>query len=255
MGPPTEAGRSPRGKRLRSDRARQVADVIRQGIVQGETDHILPDELTLQHEFEVSRNTVREALDILRREGLVERLPGIGTIVATAKYAHVLDSISGLGQSLSRHGTVTNEVRAAGYVHPPRAVTTRFELPDDSPMVYIERLRRLDGMPISLDLTYLPAPVGEPLLAADLESQDLFVLIEQTSGLRLGTAEISLEAVNADEHSASLLGVADRSALLVVQRLTRFVNGCPADLEFLRLRGDRMIIHLTPQIFEADRKA
>lgn len=244
-------GAQPSGKRRRSDRALQVADIIRQQIVRGTAERTLPDESALQKEFGVSRNTVREALDVLRAEGLLERLPGIGTVVATAKFAHVLDGLTGLGQSLTGYGTVTNEVRVAGVVRPPRDVTAQLELAEDTEVVYIERLRRIDGQPISLDLTYFPAWVGEPLLASDLETHDLFGLIERTSARRLATAKVGVEAVNADDHSAGVLGIPRGRALLVLRRLTRFADGRPADLEYLRMRGDLMILNLTPQSFPA----
>ena len=50
------------------------------------------------------------------------------------------------------------------------------------------------------------------------------------------------EAVNADPHSAALLDVADRAALLMVERLSHLADGRPVDLEWIRFRGDRMTL-------------
>lgn len=148
----------------------------------------------------------------------------------------------GLSEILHDHGDVINEVRTVSSVQPPAAVARRLDLPPDSSVVYIERLRRLNGIPLSLDLTYLSPTVGEPLLHADLESQDIFYLIEQTSGKRLGTAELTVEAVNADPHSAAVLGVPRGTALLMMERLSHFEDGSPVDLEYIRFRGDRLVI-------------
>lgn len=249
-GSPADAAGSaePGRRRTRSDRARQVADVLRQQVAHGAEGDLLPDERILQREFDVSRNTVREALDALRREGLVSRLPGIGTVITSIKHSHILDSITGLGESLSQHGTVTNEVRVAARIGPPREVAARLELAPDAEVIYIERLRRLDEMPISFDQAYFPLDVGGPLLDCDLQTRDLFELVQSTSGHQLVTAEIAVESVSADEHSAALLNVRPGSALLVLRRRTLFADGRPADVEFLRLRGDRMIMNLTPQV-------
>ncbi|HTF53689.1 MAG TPA: UTRA domain-containing protein, partial [Pseudonocardia sp.] len=140
------------------------------------------------------------------------------------------------------HGTVVNEVRAVGLVRPPDGVARRLGLATDGSVVYIERLRRLGGLPLSLDLTYITPQVGEPLLHADLERQDIFQLLEQTSGRALGAAELTVEAVNADPHSASVLGVPRGAALLMVERLTHFDDGTPVDLEYIRFRGDRLVM-------------
>jgi GntR family transcriptional regulator len=104
----------------------------------------------------------------------------------------------------------------------------------------IERLRRLDGLPLSLDQTYLPVDVGLPLLDCDLERSDVFGLLEDLTAQRLGTAEIALEAVNADAHAASTLEAPRGAALLMLERLTHLDDGRPVDLEFIRFRGDRI---------------
>jgi GntR family transcriptional regulator len=225
-------------RRLRADRARQAADVIRQQVVRRAFPNgVLPDERFLAAEFSVSRNSIREALDLLREEGLIDRVPGVGTVVVTEKYSHGLNRLMGLAETLHEHGDVTNDVRAAGVVKAPSSVSERLGCTE---VVYVERLRRLNGLPLSLDLTYLVPDVGSALLEQDLENRDIFALIEHTSGQRLGTAAVTLEAVNADAHSAAVLEVPRGSALLVVERLSHFASGRPVDLEFIRMRGDRL---------------
>jgi GntR family transcriptional regulator len=234
--------------RRRADRARQVADVVRRQIARGDFPHgQLPDERELGAEFGVSRNTVREALALLRGEGLIERVQGLGTVVSVEKYAHPLDRLRGLAETLGCYGEITNEIRTAGPIRPPRSVADRLRVPDDSPVVYIERLRKLDGLPLSVDLTYLMAPVGHAILEYDLEHRDIFGLIEKVCAQPLGTATVTLEAVNADAHSAAMLGLPRGGALLVAERLSHLADGTPVDLEFIRFRGDRMTMHTVMQ--------
>ncbi|GDY29067.1 GntR family transcriptional regulator [Gandjariella thermophila] len=235
------AVRIPHDRRPRADRARQVADVLRQQVVRGAFGTgALPDERLLATEFAASRNTIREALTILRAERLIERVPSVGTLVVNQKYCHGLDRLMGLAEMLHEHGTVTNEVRVAGLLRPPRSVASRLRVPDGGSVIYVERLRRLNGSPLSLDLTYLVPDIGRPLLEQDLEHRDIFALIENVSGHRLGTAEVTVEAVNADAHSAAVLDVPEGAALLVAERLSRLDDGRPVDLEFIRFRGDRL---------------
>jgi GntR family transcriptional regulator len=245
MGPHRDtAGNLEQARRRRADRARQVADVLRHQVLAGAFPKgQLPREPLLCRDFDVSRNTVREALALLSDEGLVERSPGVGTTVLTEKYAHGLYRLMGLGETMHPQGQVTNEVRTAALIRPPALVAQRLGVPDDAAVVYLERLRCLDGVPLSLDLTYLPRDIGEPLLAENLAEQDIFVLIERVAGQPLGTADISFEAVNADPHSATLLDAPHRAALLMVERLTRLADGRPVDLEWIRFRGDRLTMH------------
>lgn len=233
--------RSGQARRTRADRARQVADVLRQQVVRGAfADGNLPDERLLTLEFGASRNTIREALDVLREEGLIDRLPGVGTVVRNEKFAHGIDQLRGLAETLRGHGEVSNEVRTASLVRPPATVARALRVPGGEPVLYVERLRSLGGLPLSLDLTYLVREVGEPLLTEDLAGTDIFTLIERVSGQGLGAARLQLEAVNADAHSAALLAVPKGAALLVMERLTHLADGRPIDLEYIRFRGDRL---------------
>jgi GntR family transcriptional regulator len=230
-----------RRRRLRADRARQLADLLRRQILTGVfPTGTLPHEAALGAEYAASRNTVRQALDLLRAEGLVDRLPGVGTVVVARKYPHGLDRLMGLAETLREHGDVTNEVRTVGPAPAPAPVAERLRLPPGADVLYIERLRRLGGLPLSLDLTYVPLDIGASLLGADLEHTDVFRLLEAATGQPLGHAEITLEAVNADAHSAAVLQAPRGAAVLMLERLTHLADGRPVDLEFIRFRGDRI---------------
>jgi GntR family transcriptional regulator len=205
---------------------------------------MLPDEATLVERLCATRNAVREALGLLRSEGLITRRQGVGTLILMPKYGHGMDRLAGLAETLTGCGTVTNEVRAAHFIDaPPVVIAERLELPRSAGAVYIERLRWFDGLPLSLDTTYLAPDIGRPLLECDLAGRDIFALIEETSGDRLGRAEISVHAVNAGPDAAALLDIPSGAAVFAVERLTRMQDGRPVDTEAIQIRADRMAFH------------
>jgi GntR family transcriptional regulator len=234
-------------RRRRADWARQVADILRRQVLQGAfPDGLLPGEASLAQGFGASRNAIRDALGILAAEGLVVRVQGVGTMVAARKYPQGLDRLLGLAETLREHGEVVNEVRTAGLIVPPPAVAARLRPPGGTAatsVVYIERLRRLNGLPFSLDLTYLVPDIGAPLLGEDLAHRDIFALIEAHARQPLGGASLTVEAVNADPHTAAVLEAPPGAPLLLVERLTRLADGRPVDLEYIRVRGDRVVLH------------
>lgn len=233
--------------RPRAERARRLADALRGQIAAGAfPDGVIPDEQALAARFAASRNSVREALGLLGEEGLIRRRRGVGTTVVAPKYGHGLDRLAGLAETLTGHGTVTNEVRVAEVVSdPPAGMAERLALPAGAPAVHIERLRRLDGLPLSLDDTYLPADVGRGVLDGDLAGRDVFVLIEETTGHALGRADVAVHAVAADRATARLLDVPPGAAIFRIDRLTRLADGRPIDAETLRIRADRMTLTAT----------
>ena len=117
-------------------------------------------------EFFVSRNTIREALTVLKNEGLIDRGPKVGTHVAQRKYEHGLDTLLGLKETFKHLGEVRNEVRAAMPVAAPPAVARRLQLEPGEQVVFVERLRYLGDLPLSLDLTYLAPDIGTQILDA-----------------------------------------------------------------------------------------
>jgi GntR family transcriptional regulator len=223
----------------RADRARQVADVLRHQIHGGAYDDGLPGEPELAAEFAVSRNIIREALAVLKAEGLIRRGPRTGTRVAQHKLDHDLDALLGLQETFNGQ-EVRNEVRVATTVSAPPSVARRLLLDPGAQVVFIERLRYLDEVPVSLDQTYLAPDLGEAVLAHPLETNDVFPLLERVSGQHLGAADLALEAIPADPHSAALLQIPGGAALLMLERLTSLADGWPVDLEYIRMRGDRV---------------
>jgi GntR family transcriptional regulator len=229
-------------RRPRADQARMVADVLRHQIHAGGYPDGLPAEADLAADFFVSRNTVREALATLKAEGLIDRGPRTGTHVAIRKFDHGLDALVGLKETFKGYGDVRNEVRATMTVSAPPSVANRLQLSPGTPVVFIERLRYLGDLPLSLDMTYLAPDIGDAVIAHSLETNDIFSLIEQVTGQRLGNASLAVEAVPADGHSAAILQVPDDAAVLLLERLTHLDDGRPVDLEYIRMRGDRITL-------------
>jgi GntR family transcriptional regulator len=64
-------------------RYRQIASIIRQRIESGELqpERPIPSEAQIMQEFGVARATARHAAELLRDEGLVVKVPGLGTFV------------------------------------------------------------------------------------------------------------------------------------------------------------------------------
>ena len=234
--------------RRRAEPARRVRDVLRGRIVGGEFDDgPLPYEQELSIKLGVTRNVVRDALDLLRREGLIERIPGAGTFVVARKSTQGLDQLRGLAETFNGSGDwVVNQVIAAEIIDAPAFVADRLGIDAGDPVVFIERLRHLRGQPLSLDASYLDASIAAAVLEEDLVANDVFVLLEQQLGLPLASADLSIEAVAADSSTAPLLGVVAGSPLLLLERLAILEDGRPVDFEFVRYRGDRL--SLTAQL-------
>ncbi|NNG38228.1 GntR family transcriptional regulator [Flexivirga sp. ID2601S] len=231
----------------RRDRAQPIAEALRERIAAGDLrpgDRL--EESELGAAYTASRNSVREALDLLVADGLVERKRGVGTRVGTPKLGHGLDRLAGLGETLLEQGEVRNEALEARRLRRlPKDVAARLDQAPEDGGVRIRRLRSLQTEPLSLDVSYFPADVGASLLSADLAGTDVFELLEESLGTRLGSAQLVVHADVADAELATLLEIGVGDPVFRIDRLTRLPGGRPVDAEQLLVRADRIALEAT----------
>ncbi|WP_233887836.1 GntR family transcriptional regulator [Paraburkholderia flagellata] len=219
----------------------QIKDTLRERILTGTyAPHSqMPSEHELCALFGVSRITVRQALGDLQKEGLVFRLHGKGTFVSKPKAFQNVTSLQGFAEAMSSMGyEIVNQLRNFKIIKANRHVAQRLNLPEGAPVAEIHRVRMLNREPVSLELTWVPEALGKRLANADLVTRDIFLILENDCGVPLGHADVSIDAILADDDIARALRVEDGSPVLRIERLTHDASGNPIDYEYLYFRGD-----------------
>jgi GntR family transcriptional regulator len=163
-----------------------------------------PSERELVHRFSVARMTVRQALDALVAEGLLERVPGRGTFVATPR--RTATHITGFTEDLTRRGLLAeSQTLLARREQAGPGVARALNLTEGDAVIHWRRLRRGDGTPVCLEDAYL----NEVLLPGFLQTGMPTSLYEalEARGLRPTWAEDSISADTASAEEATLLEV------------------------------------------------
>ncbi|WP_075794295.1 GntR family transcriptional regulator [Massilia putida] len=224
----------------------QVRERLRERIADGTyaPQARLPSESEIGALLKVSRITVRQALGDLQKEGVIVKVPGKGTFVATSRPSQELARLEGFGEAMSRKGhRIVNRVVKHAQVKAPPAVAERLRIAPGAPVTEIQRVRWLDREPVSFEITYLPPAIGERLRGENLAGRDIFLILEADYGIALGYADIQIGAANAystpaDIGLAKALRVEPGAALLRIERLTWTADGVPLDFEYLYVRGE-----------------
>jgi GntR family transcriptional regulator len=112
-------------------------------------------------------------------------------------------------------------------------------LPSNTPVLEIERLRFVNDEPIVLVTTYLPFDRCAALLKADLTRQSLYAVMEQQLGLVITRGHRTLEAVPANQHEAELLQVDMGAPLMLLDSVSYLDDGTPIEYYHALHRGDR----------------
>ncbi|KVV49411.1 GntR family transcriptional regulator [Burkholderia territorii] len=219
----------------------QIKDTLRARILDGSyAPHSrMPSEHELCAMFDVSRITVRQALGDLQKEGLLFRLHGKGTFVSKPKAFQNVTSLQGFAEAMSSMGyEIVNQLRSFRTVKADRHLATKLNVPEGAPLVEIHRVRLLNREPVSLEQTWVPEALGKRLAGADLATRDIFLILENDCGVPLGHADVSIDAMLADDEIVDALRVEESSPVLRIERLTHDASGMPVDYEHLYFRGD-----------------
>ncbi|MEN8516774.1 GntR family transcriptional regulator [Burkholderia sp. RS02] len=219
----------------------QIKDTLRARILDGTyAPHSrMPSEHELCAMFDVSRITVRQALGDLQKEGLLFKLHGKGTFVSKPKAFQNVTSLQGFAEAMSSMGyEIVNQLRSVRTVKADRHLATKLHVPEGAPLVEIHRVRLLNREPVSLEQTWVPEALGKRLAGADLATRDIFLILENDCGIPLGHADVSINAILADDEIVDALRVEESSPVLRIERLTHDASGAPIDYEYLYFRGD-----------------
>jgi GntR family transcriptional regulator len=220
----------------------QIHDFLREDILANRLriDSPIPSERELAEELEVSRMTVRQALNTLRKEGLIYQKRGKGTFVSSRKLDVHSRNLNGFSDEMIRRGMTPKSV-VLQFVKKKalRETAEKLNLAEGDEVYKIERLRLADEIPMAIETTYLPAKYLPDPDAYDLGKDSLYRILEQDYGVKMYSAAEDLEAAICDDKIAELLKVKKKSPLLIVYR-TVFAS-------------DNQPIEYTQSIYRADR--
>lgn len=201
----------------------------------------LPSELDLAKRYQVSRITMRKALDQLVQEGLVTRRRGAGTFV-TPKATRAGTEQRRAGGLLENiiNSTLGTTVRIVSMdrIVPPRDVAAELELAPDERVIKAVRIRSLDQVPVSHITTYVPESIGACLQPEALSSKPMLTVLEE-HGIKAEHARQVITARLANADVAALLDTPAGAPLLAVNRLVRDADGRPIQLLHGLYRPDR----------------
>jgi GntR family transcriptional regulator len=208
----------------------QLRDTLAVRIATGEwkPGAVIPNEGDLAREFGVSPGTMRKALDVMEGERLIARHQGRGTFVRDQSSDELADRFTSIRGSDGER--IVGDIRLA-------EITTgaaneidcmRLGLTTGDRVYRIRRLRVIDEQPFMLEEVCVPAA-----LFPGLEEMSNFThriaKLAQNYGLLLGRAEERISIVAASPEVAKILGVRQGSAVAVLDRVVRTIDGRPIE--------------------------
>jgi GntR family transcriptional regulator len=220
----------------------QLHDDLRRRSEAGEFVQAFPPEMDLVAQYEVSRNTVREAMRRLRSDGIVVASRGRRPrLVDETEIVQPLGALYSLFASVEASGLEQRSVVRALEVRTDTAAARHLGRPSDQPLLYLERLRLAGGEPLALDRIWVPGGLGAPLLDVDFAHTGFYDEFLDRAGVALTGGREQIRAVVPSEDDRDLLGLAAHGAALVIDRLG-CAKGEPVEWRHTLVRGDRFSV-------------
>jgi GntR family transcriptional regulator len=214
-----------------------IKELLRTGRVPPGTP--LPPERVLCEQFGVSRMTMRQANDLLEREGHIERQRGRGTFVALHRILKHQQEMRSFSEEISaRGGQPSSTLLSFRTVHPGSASAEFFGLPQSEWVYEIQRVRFSDHTPIALETAQLPCFLCKGLDHFNLTDHSLYRILEEHYELQLGYSIEEISASPSSRLHKKLLQLPPSAAVLVVKRKTYTTKDTPVELSLTVYRGD-----------------
>ena len=155
----------------RVPRYHRIAEALRERIRVGElpSGARLDNQRQLAKSFGVTLMTLRQALELLEREHLITRRHGLGTFVAAPSIDYDILQLRRFAGDLSAKGEhVATRLLGTRFAAPDRRVAEALRLSGRPRVLVLERLRLVDAHPMGLQRSFLPSPLGDEVIRADL---------------------------------------------------------------------------------------
>lgn len=191
----------------------QVKEDIKSAIEQGKyrTNEKIPSEPELSAEYSVSRITLRRAVEELCNEGYLIKRQGQGTFVSAPRIHRKMQGnrMESFTKTCKNYDMKAGARLLSRQIVPMRQEEREFfGLGPDELLVYIERLRTADGLPIFLENQFFPYQEFKRMMDENLNDVSLFSVIEQISGRKpTDSLRRTLEITRASAEQAQKLGV------------------------------------------------
>jgi GntR family transcriptional regulator len=200
---------------------------------------MIPSERELAETYEISRMTVRQAINNLVSDGYLVRKRGKGTFVAAKKIEQPLKGLTSFSEDMRARGMEPGtNVLEFRIIPANQSLAQQLDIREGGDIYEIRRIRLADQLPMALETAYVPCALV-PGLTREIVSGSVYEFIENELGLKIKSGVQVLEASVARKVEAEILQMKEGAPVLLIQRNSYLENGQPLELVKSIYRGDR----------------
>lgn len=200
---------------------KKIYEILRKHILSGvyEEGSLLPSENELCAVHNITRPTVRQALEALVKDGFILKKQGKGSIVRKPPQDIGILSISGTASAIGNQYLQTQILQKPQVKAWPEKFP--FELSNverESGCIYMERLRLVDEQAVFYDINHIPNINLPRFTGRSFENKSLFETLRTHYQIEIKGGEQKLKAIKADQFIAQLLNLPIGEPVLSIER-------------------------------------
>lgn len=205
----------------------------------------LPSENELVDQYDISRNTAQKAIRALVNWGLAQRVQGKGTFVCNKSVTlSITASLSLTSEIIGLNKVPHSHILQAKIIEASMDIANKLNIPKDSEIYIIQRIRSVDDLPLMIQTSYIPVTYLPDLLDKNLEDKSLFATIMDEYGIKIDRASEIMRAVSVTKFEGEMLGIPEFSPAFLLQRQTFLNDGRVLEYAKTIVRGDKGRFHV-----------
>ena len=184
----------------------------------------LPSERELAEYHNISRMTVKKAVDILVDNGYLIRKQGSGTFISDYQESYSISPLLSFSREMEQKGlSYKSQLLKFSKIKNDK-ISKKMNLSSDKELYHIQRLRLIEDKPFLLENTYLSAEKFNGLEKEEIENNSLYKIIKDKYKIKLINAEAEVEAVIFDSQTAKKMQVQEGILGLYFEQFSKNEN-------------------------------
>lgn len=187
----------------------------------------IPSERILSEMYNVSRMTLRQAIQILVEEGILNKIPGSGTYVANQKIQEKMSGVTGFTDIMIAEGKIpSSKTMLFKEVNATFNEAEELKIDSNKKVLRMERIRYGDQIPICYEITTIRLDVLQGI-SQDEISRSLYQALNEKKGLKPKNAKQYISAILATKQISEYLDIKINEPVLKLRQTSYLDDGTP----------------------------